>query len=771
MCRTHRPVLVLLVATYLAACSAEAPGPVDPPTPTNQAPIARAGSAQSVSATLPVALDGSASSDADGDPLTYQWAFTATPAGSQATLEDPTAAQTGFTPDLPGTYTASLVVSDGEATSSASEVTITAADNTATMTIGSAGAVLESSDGITRLDVPAGALNADTEISITSVPANQRPEEFADLPTDALVYDFKPDGLVFDEPVELSMELESAPSPGTSDIDVSVWMIGGLSNETASVPSAQAMTVSGETGTASVSAEISHFSSWVAQRLVIADGNEGLSLETQARVPLAVVSFLPFEVEVTVADPRATPDPEFMAALPAQFTDKSPSPLEVTEPSNQLFVPDAFNPSWIRVINEYTCTQPGTASWSGTVELDLSDSEVLFAGGSVPFGTATVALQAQLQCSALPSEFLSFDIPSPEGMRMWQNGGSTAILWTAQGGVWMGDRNGEVTARFLAGGANQFTPMFEAAAISTAGVLVGSASGILVGQADLTTASGDFDLSTMIDHDGGITDQVGPVAPPTTDGPSRAVPDVTAHVTDVFPAPDGNGGEQIVTVLFGDQNISFFEPRDGEVGFRGRTDLAEAFKTDQGSVFGTELPVTAWVGPDGFTETAPMLVVTVTDDAQRSSTLWLAELVAGQAVLTEVDNIFPAEEARRLRCLDGICVLGSYGGPVSFGNVVFFTWDGQDGIEPIQGLSQRTIGVDLVDSGNGSVYVATTSFDSDAYTVFEIAKDGTFLDSWFSPAPDGCTGPGHVLFRSPEEVILSCNTSGTVVSSRPFDGE
>ncbi|MDH5751882.1 MAG: PKD domain-containing protein, partial [Deltaproteobacteria bacterium] len=61
---------------------------------------------------VPVLLDGSASSDANGDTLTYAWTLVP-PAGSGAFLDDSTAAQPTFTPDIPGEYTVELVVFDG----------------------------------------------------------------------------------------------------------------------------------------------------------------------------------------------------------------------------------------------------------------------------------------------------------------------------------------------------------------------------------------------------------------------------------------------------------------------------------------------------------------------------------------------------------------------------------------------------------------------------------------------------------------------------------
>ena len=62
----------------------------------NTAPVADAGADQSVRYGQTVQLNGTASSDADGDPLSFSWAFVSRPAGSQATLLNPT----GPTPTL-----------------------------------------------------------------------------------------------------------------------------------------------------------------------------------------------------------------------------------------------------------------------------------------------------------------------------------------------------------------------------------------------------------------------------------------------------------------------------------------------------------------------------------------------------------------------------------------------------------------------------------------------------------------------------------------------
>jgi hypothetical protein len=95
----------------------------------NSAPIANAGPAQEVVAGAIVTLNGSASSDSDGDALTYAWGLTTRPAGSAAALTGPTTVSPTFTADVAGIYVASLVVNDGTLSSSASTVSVTAFAN------------------------------------------------------------------------------------------------------------------------------------------------------------------------------------------------------------------------------------------------------------------------------------------------------------------------------------------------------------------------------------------------------------------------------------------------------------------------------------------------------------------------------------------------------------------------------------------------------------------------------------------------------------------
>jgi hypothetical protein len=93
----------------------------------NIRPVANAGPDQAVLFVgQTVQLDGSASSDVDGDPLTFTWAFTSRPAGSQATLSNATLTNPTFVTDVLGAYVLQLIVNDGTVDSPPDTVIITA---------------------------------------------------------------------------------------------------------------------------------------------------------------------------------------------------------------------------------------------------------------------------------------------------------------------------------------------------------------------------------------------------------------------------------------------------------------------------------------------------------------------------------------------------------------------------------------------------------------------------------------------------------------------
>lgn len=92
----------------------------------NNPPIANAGPDKSGVVGVLVSLDGSGSSDPNGDPLIYQWSIVSVPSGSAAMISNTTSATPTLTPDLPGIYTIQLIVNDGQINSNPDMANISA---------------------------------------------------------------------------------------------------------------------------------------------------------------------------------------------------------------------------------------------------------------------------------------------------------------------------------------------------------------------------------------------------------------------------------------------------------------------------------------------------------------------------------------------------------------------------------------------------------------------------------------------------------------------
>ncbi|MEY2943251.1 MAG: Chitinase precursor [Pseudomonadota bacterium] len=110
--------------------SNSAPDSVDITVPANSTPLSNAGPDATVQGGALVTLDGRASADGDGDPLTYSWVQAS---GPSVTLAQATSARPSFTAPVGGiaaqTLVFNLMVSDGVIASVADSVTITVNPN------------------------------------------------------------------------------------------------------------------------------------------------------------------------------------------------------------------------------------------------------------------------------------------------------------------------------------------------------------------------------------------------------------------------------------------------------------------------------------------------------------------------------------------------------------------------------------------------------------------------------------------------------------------
>lgn len=129
----------------------------------NQAPVAAVAGPAAVTVRTTVTLDGTTSRDPDGQALTYRWELTSRPESSGAALSDPTVAKPVVVPDVPGTYTVRLIVSDGKADSPSASFSFVAARQNAAPTA-RAGENLSAVNGVEVVLNGTGSVDPDGDL-------------------------------------------------------------------------------------------------------------------------------------------------------------------------------------------------------------------------------------------------------------------------------------------------------------------------------------------------------------------------------------------------------------------------------------------------------------------------------------------------------------------------------------------------------------------------------------------------------------------------------
>ena len=189
----------------------------------NTPPVADAGPNQSGAVGALVTLDGSGSSDVDGDVLDFDWTFVSVPAGSTASLSDPAAVKPSFVIDVAGDYVLQLVVNDGLVDSAPDSVTVST-DNSPPVAdagpnqSGTVGALV-TLDGSGSSDVDGDVLDFDwTFVSVPagstaslSDPAAVKPSFVIDVAGDYVLQLVVNDGLVDSAPDSVTVSTDNSP--------------------------------------------------------------------------------------------------------------------------------------------------------------------------------------------------------------------------------------------------------------------------------------------------------------------------------------------------------------------------------------------------------------------------------------------------------------------------------------------------------------------------------------------------------------------------------
>ena len=188
----------------------------------NSAPLSSAGADQAVLVNDRVQLDGSGSSDADGDTLTFAWAIVSKPGGSSAVLSDTEAVRPTFTVDVAGTYAVQLIVNDGTDNSAPDTLTIIT-ENSPPVSHAGADQFAEEGDLVTL----SGSDSNDIDKNIASYSWKQTAGTAVEIidPEKAEATFIAPD--TAGETVDLTFELTVKDTQDLQDVDTCVVRVTG----------------------------------------------------------------------------------------------------------------------------------------------------------------------------------------------------------------------------------------------------------------------------------------------------------------------------------------------------------------------------------------------------------------------------------------------------------------------------------------------------------------------------------------------------------------
>ena len=132
-------------------------------------------------------------------------------------------------------------------------------NNVSTRTIGPEGGTVRSSDGKLTLDIPPGALDEDTEITIRKLNPEDLGPEFGGFIPD-FAYQLEPEGLEFGAPVGATLELDDEPLNADGDFATGFVVLVNLSGEALEILDNQEQTLDGDNNTNIIRGELTHFS-------------------------------------------------------------------------------------------------------------------------------------------------------------------------------------------------------------------------------------------------------------------------------------------------------------------------------------------------------------------------------------------------------------------------------------------------------------------------------------------------------------------------------
>ena len=420
----------------------------------NSPPVANAGPNQTTTVTSTVQLDGSGSSDVDGDSLTYKWSFASVPTGSAATLSNPAIVNPTFVVDKKGAYTVQLIVNDGQVDSAPADVTITTLNSPPvanagpdqkinvgqTVQLDGSGSTDVDGDTLTyawsMLSTPAGS-NA-----TISNPTSVKPTFYADLIGTYIVQLVVNDGTVNGAAVTVKISTSDVapvanPGPAQSvDVGSVVTLDGTGSTDSDNQPLTYQWSLSSVpvNSTAALSVPTSAKPSFTADmpgnyvvQLIV---NDGYLSSSPATVIMSTINTVPV---ANPGNPQIVPVGNTVQLSGAASSDADHDPLTykwaiLSQPAGGTAVlanPNTVNPTFVPNVSGYYVVQlivndgivdslPVTVTITGNAPpvVDAGPNQTI----ALPNATATLNGSATDDGNGIPPNTLTFSWAGPAGV-------------------------------------------------------------------------------------------------------------------------------------------------------------------------------------------------------------------------------------------------------------------------------------------------------------------------------------------------------------------
>lgn len=620
-------------------------------------------------------------------------------------------------------------------------------NNDGTGKVGAAGGTVTSTDGALSLVVPAGALSADTAITIE--PLSTAPAEVGDLVMQ-VGYRFGPDGLTFATPVQIELELDDAISSDTKPVPFALLVSGGSVEGLTDYE----VTFDRDSGKVRLAGKTSHFSDLVVGSIIAGDTitPELFSITVTQPPPASLEVGETFKVGMTLkANGGAL---AWDDALAADYHDGSTSPLVYNGGQPTALGTFTLDSSTITAqTGTYGCTAEGAGKYDAIVAFippsisgDAMPFEAIFMAVHVGVGLA-LRIEQSVQCTAPstpPGPVAPTGIFTPPASAFFGDSSLTSLdqMFLPPPG-WAGTPDTALPVVLTGAQGTQVVDLLTGDSLSR-DVQFMNARGVVAMRG--TNAQGP-----QLDHlfiFSSVTNGTTSYEPSWNDFGMLAL---------------GSGGLVDATPIGGTGNAPGIVTALGNMLVRQIASSSNGYLQNAPTLMGvpnTYDPVINTMYQ--HTETGPILFVV--DGAP--SELWIRDLVAENDSVKLADL---GDSTMRMRCLPPICAVSNSGSDT----LGIFVWDGTSmpsSITPVTAdVGVQPIGIDIAQlatpGGAPRFAILTSNFGSDEYSITVVDDAGSIVENNTHAVDPACQSPGAGSWffdADPEAVIkaiITCNGS------------